>query len=262
MIVGDSWEDRSWQVHCDGLLALISQRTHEQGVQSFATSNVCSDDVCMLPSLADFDKAWRLLDTAKFQLKEIAPEMDSLLSGTRAPRKLDARKLHIAVKKIFKNLWLVSAVLSPDSSPSRPHLRPSLPPTAAKQIEYRSLLIIMTDFLLKTGPVLHSSGQNYRQTKEFTRFFTVLQDSVDDICASVPAYFRPAGTCPRELISPTLAPDSAHTMEATKWIWPLYCASKAACSPPALRQWIQEVLWTIGEQSSLPRAMALVRHSV
>lgn len=123
MIVNIDPEDRTWQIHLEGLLDILSQQSSHHrasSTDSFGTIHLAirisksGGDVfrtlaqCKMNSLG---KAFLILDVAKLCLRPLTSDIEDLLNGA-TPRKIDVQKLRASVKQIQKNLGLFPKVCS------------------------------------------------------------------------------------------------------------------------------------------------------
>jgi hypothetical protein len=129
--------------------------------------------------------------------------------------------------------------------------------------EYRTLLIITSSLLLRSGGFLHpdTTSTDYRNTREYMDLSHSIKIAVDSICSSLYSYF---GNYSK------ISPDARSTAEVGTIevvctliaMWPLYCASKARGISVHQQEWIRNVLWNIGTRARIPKAMSLVRYFI
>lgn len=107
--------------------------------------------------------------------------------------------------------------------------------------------------LLKIGSFLYSDA-TYRCKREFVVLSHIIQEAVEGICSITTSYIGSTQTASYRLAMPRIK-----TTQALVLIWPLFCVSTAPGVIDLRKNWAREVLWAIGEQCSIPKAMALVR---
>lgn len=121
MIVNTELADRTWQVHLEGLLIILSQLPCDphstlalENVDTLrAAIQISNSEGSAFLNLTSYEangvkKGFLVLDVAMLRLRPLALECESLLQ--RAPRKIDAQKLRASVKQIQKNLNLFSKI--------------------------------------------------------------------------------------------------------------------------------------------------------
>jgi hypothetical protein len=121
MIVNIELEDRTWQIHLEGLLSILSQQWLHHRASSMDSSGtlhlaiqICKSEgevfrtleTCEMNSLG---KAFLILDVAQLCLRPLASKVGDLLRGA-TPRKIDVQKLRASVRQIQKNLKLFPKV--------------------------------------------------------------------------------------------------------------------------------------------------------
>lgn len=118
MVVNVSSNDKTWQIHLDGFLAILRQSSDGNGgssslleaIKLIDTSN-CVEEYLAKTTLACFEKACLVLDLAKLQLRKQISEVNKLLKDIGNLRQIDLVKLRSAVKQVYMNLALVATML-------------------------------------------------------------------------------------------------------------------------------------------------------
>jgi hypothetical protein len=119
MIVNIDPEDKTWQIHLDGLLKIFSgQSTYLQALPTddFDTLHhaihLCNSEEDIFSRLAVYEvsshvKTSLILDAAILRLRRLVAEVESLLhEASETRRKLDVQKLRASIKNVQKNLKL------------------------------------------------------------------------------------------------------------------------------------------------------------
>jgi hypothetical protein len=256
MTVNTNLEDRTWQAHLDGLLAMLQLQQnyyHEEQESSLikAVQLLRSSDAtkASLESFSsnDFEKACILLDIAKLWLRKLVAQMHDLTSDSRQVRKLDIRKLRVSLKQVHRDIALIPSMLPLEASGV----------SVLKWNEYRTVLIISESLLLQSGQFIQPI-EKYRKTREFISLSSSIQEAVNGICGSFSSLFpTKSGNCAR-----TGQPvEFGHMKRLTKTlqvIWPLYSALKAPGITASQQNWIKNALLFVGVEASLPKALSLV----
>lgn len=342
MIVNTSTDDKTWQIHLNGLLAMLQQSCKSRDGGSVATSNLIaarkfgmSDNGDLQEffrsrnPIEDIEKVWLILDISKMRLRKFIGTMDEFRASKGGSfKKLDVEKLRVSVKLIQRDLRIITelvpkeyrpvrmsteAVYGSDSGlpsyysgyygesysngkfPANPrtskkmylfaksHLNLVADFVCAKWNEYRTMLLITCDFLLKAAQFLYS-GTSRPNARESTMQSRMVKEAVDGICASVAFYYaqpqpravRSSGSQnPAILLSEQGEGENEYTnigkdyssymaipmttMSALNLMWPLHCAIGVEyVTPEPQRDWMKHVLYYTGAQMRIPKAMALV----
>lgn len=122
-------DDRTWQIHLDGLLTLLrtpstltsnqTAATPVRAMQMLGSQKSTADLSFLSHARNDFEKAWLFLDVAKLCLRMLSSEMDDLFSDTRRPRKLDVEKVRNSTRQVHRNLVLVPSMIPREAHPVR-----------------------------------------------------------------------------------------------------------------------------------------------
>ncbi|KAL7895466.1 hypothetical protein HDV64DRAFT_94759 [Trichoderma sp. TUCIM 5745] len=211
-------------------------------------------------------RASLLLDIIKLQLRKLVTEIDAVSSHSRPPlRKLDMQKLQVSIKRIRKHLELFSLMVGDRLGPTMANIGQSSQQmergsqnTVADElfmmqwVQFYTLQVMTSAILLKIGEILHPEATYYGK-REFTVLSHIIQEAADGIC-SITASF--VGPCSRTATDRLEMPQTRAT-QALLLIWPLFCVSTAPGLTDGQRCWAREVLWAIGEQHSIPKALSL-----
>jgi hypothetical protein len=137
MIVNTVPDDKTWQIHLDGLLAMLQQNHSTTEGEDKTTANLIAarkftqsdksgdlqEFLQSRPPMDDIEKAWLLVDISKLRLRKIVATMDRLrmFNGINITcfRKLDVEKLRVAVKQIQRELRLVRELVPKEYHPAR-----------------------------------------------------------------------------------------------------------------------------------------------
>lgn len=95
--------DRTWQIHLNGLLALLGQ-------PNTAPNRISTPSRTMPVPLS-------LLEGLYARLWKLAPCLDSIFHSPTNPRKIDVYKLRKEVKKIYRDILVAYKVLERELSP-------------------------------------------------------------------------------------------------------------------------------------------------
>lgn len=119
MTVNLDQEDKTWQIHLDGLLNLFSLISHGSKTAALPRAMRILDSGNNLrtsPALSATDglvTAYLLLDVAKLSLRKLLPEMDILFSDpSKYKRKLDVQKLRVLIRQCYRDLGMFPAMVS------------------------------------------------------------------------------------------------------------------------------------------------------
>ncbi|EEA20960.1 hypothetical protein EYB25_008438 [Talaromyces marneffei] len=301
MIVNTSLADRTWQTHLNGMLAMI-QHNHNTGgnrmptednmsaARQFALSEETPDIqefFSLRPQMDSIEKAWLLLDVTKARLRKLVTSMDHF-SAVDNPnsvvtiKKIDVEKLRVSVKRIQRDLRLITNLLPKKYHPvmipktTGCDIASGLPSTCngyygesypdnflcTRWNEYRTLILITGDFLLKTGRFLYAgtSRPNGRETTTLTR---MMKEAIDGIYASVAYLYddskmRITGQKEADVDSAWINTSSMKTLDALNLMWPLHCAvAMEFGATKAQRDWMKKVLQYMGCKMRIPKAMSL-----
>jgi hypothetical protein len=157
-----------------------------------------------------------------------------------APRKLNIHKIRVALKTVYKDIYLI---------PSRRRTCISLI-DIAEQNESWTLVIVTASLLIHSG-AYHQAKCDYRDTKDCAKLVKALQEAIDGICASVSPLFT-------ENTTGSARSSTITTTDALLTIWPLAAASVAYGITDIQRRHIQAIPWRIGEMARIPKALSLV----
>ncbi|PTB40313.1 hypothetical protein M441DRAFT_430732 [Trichoderma asperellum CBS 433.97] len=272
MIVNLNSEDRTWQTHLSGLLIILQRIPYNTTKFTLTKAIEITDLVTdvnkalVSSTTGGLERASLLLDIVELQLRELVTEMDAIASNSPPPlRKLDIKKLQVSIKRICNQLDLFPTVVR-DSirSTTAPISLGNQPDKGCQNILTNDLVVmqwvvfytlqIMTSaVLLKIGSFLYSDA-TYRCKREFAVLSHIIQGAAEGICSITTSYIGLS----TQTASYRLAMPHIKTTQALIFIWPLFCVSKAPGLIDLQRNWAREVLWAIGEQCSIPKAMALV----
>lgn len=238
------------------------------------------------PAIDNIEKAWLLLDITKVRLRTLITTMDRFRAiddaqNTTTFKKLDVEKLRVSVKCIQRDLRLIPDLLPKDYHPVKVtkstgcDIPSDLPPTytgyyeesyrdsflCTKWNEYRTLILITGDFLLRASRFLYAgtSRPNVRETTGLTR---MMKEAADGICASVAYYydFSETNSTRREETEADSAwtHTTMKTLDALNLMWPLHCAiATESGANEAQRSWMKRVLMYIGCDMRIFKAVAL-----
>lgn len=300
MIVNTSVTDRTWQTHLNGMLTMIqhnpntggnrvAEMTNLSAARQFALSDERSDIQEFFnsrPAINNFEKAWLLLNITKMRLRTLITVMDRFRAidddrNSTKFKKLDVEKLRVSVKRIQRDLHLISDLLPKEYHPVKItkatgcDIPSGLPPTyigyhaesypdnflCTKWNEYRTLVLITGDFLLKAGRFLYS-GTSRPNARESIALARMMKEAVDGICASV-AYYHDSSKTNSATRGETDAGSAwmyttMKTLDALNLMWPLHCAiATDSGATKAQQQWMKEVLMYMGFNMRIPKAVAL-----
>ena len=114
MTVNVDSNDKVWQIHLSGLLALLKGSGGPPCAHSTTGVTV---DTLSIPSAAAQGSDLLNGETAvlvyalQSRLHQLAPELDGIFRSGRRPRKLDVRKIRTAVRNVHKDLLIAGRVL-------------------------------------------------------------------------------------------------------------------------------------------------------
>ncbi|KAK9780167.1 putative Zn(2)-C6 fungal-type domain-containing protein [Seiridium cardinale] len=276
--------DKTWQIHLDGLLTILQSRpriTNTRAEYEVSSSLIAAVEIfnCSANiwhslagfSISDSGKGWLAINLVVLQLRKLVTEFDVLFGRTSSPRKIDMQKLRKSFREVNQNLALLPSIINPrltelktiygpgqgpDMSPEGTPKHPPFLDDCCQEPysdaictliwnEYRTALIITSSVLLRTGAYLHS-GSNYKQTKEYRDLSQTIHHAVDSICGSLPAH------SPKTTLDQPVA-----ILHGLLFLWPLHCASGAPGIAESQREWIRGILLSIGMQTHIPKALAL-----
>ncbi|RAO70193.1 uncharacterized protein BHQ10_006205 [Talaromyces amestolkiae] len=237
MIVNTSETDMTWQIHLNGMLAMMKHNQNARGSRTAEMTNLSAarqfavvektSDIqeffSSRPAMDNIEKAWLLLDITKVRLKMLVTIMDRFRAvedaqNTTSFKKLEVEKLRVSVKRIQRDLHLIPNLLPKEFHPVKiPQITgcdiPSgLPPTyigyyaesyidsflCTKWNEYRALMLIIGDFLLRTGRFLYS-GTTRPNVRESTALTRTIREAVEGWNMRIPKAMALAHTGVQEL---------------------------------------------------------------
>ncbi|KAL2843918.1 hypothetical protein BJY01DRAFT_190786 [Aspergillus pseudoustus] len=293
MIVATDPSDKTWRVHLDGLVDILSHQATNHYQQYPARTE---DSRTLYHALVIFKcgkypfqqlatynvstrtKAFIILDLAILLLQPLASQVSRLhceigteqQTKTQTPRKLDVQKLRAEIKSLEKNLRFFPKVCPPaelDVDRVPPHKKLSNALLLIRWNDYHALQLVVTDLLLSMGRFIHPASNNghYEQTREHLNLSRTAHDAARGICSTVPALLKtetmrtPTTSNPPHLHTPPPLDLAEPTLPVTGlWVlWPLCCALNVPAISQTQRGWIQETLWFIGTKAWIPCASAL-----
>ncbi|KAJ5112867.1 hypothetical protein N7456_001401 [Penicillium angulare] len=265
MMVNIDIADRTWQVHLEGLLVILSQLPYDShstsSLEDFgvlhAAIQISKSNGNAFQNLTTYDrdsleKGFLILDVVMLRLRLLALECESLLQ--KVPRKIDVQKLRASVRKIQKNLNLFSKICPAADSDtvndsSRDRLMNAL--LLIRWNDYHCLQLITADLLSTTGAFV--SSEDYKETREYHIHSSTMNEARESICSAVPGILE---TEPTWMIGQSQEPIKKPA-RGLYVIWHLCCAFKGCEMSQARHHWIGECLWNIGGQAFIPLASAL-----
>lgn len=299
MIVNLDPADKTWQTHLSGLLSILEQIPDDTIKFTLVKAVRISDSVTNIHKALEssttdgLQKACLLLDTIKLQLRKLDADLDAITSSSPRPlRKLDMQKLQVSIKRIRKHLDLFPLVIGNRFGPTMAHIGQSsisygnqtdkesqnnftegklkvicniltllLDLTSvdvfmSQWIQFYTLQIMTSAVLLKIGNSLLPQA-TYHSKREFKALSHAIREAADGICsitASCIGLFS-------QTTPDVLEMSQIKTTRALLLIWPLFCVSTAPGLTDRQKSWAREVLWAIGEQLSIPKALSLVSWS-
>ncbi|KAF3397391.1 hypothetical protein DPV78_007566 [Talaromyces pinophilus] len=306
MMVNTSLTDTTWQTHLNGMVAmtqhnrntrdnLIVEMTNLSSARQMALSEETTDILEFFSSrrgMDNIEKAWLLLDIARVRLRTLIITMDRFraIDGawhTTTFKKLDVEKLRVSVKRIQRDLRLIPDLLPREYHPVKVtkatgcDISSGLPPTytgyheesytdsflCMKWNEYRTLILITGDFLLRTGSFLYA-GTSRPNVKETTGLIRMMKEAADGICASVAYYMNLSQKTitkreKEDFNGAWMNTASMQTLDALNLMWPVHCAiSTESGATVAQREWMKGALMYIGCNMRIPKAVALADTSI
>ena len=243
----------TWQIHLGGLLAFLGSSTSciagmKDGLSSMISNEANDSHISIASSLA------RPVCSTLIRLYRLAPELDSIFSGTHQPRKLDVQKLRVAIKAIHKDSQIALRLFKIPTTISESILACSIINSL------RSILLLTSKFLLRSGDHLHGAKSNtWEDSREFGALKITIDHAVSEIAdTATQALDADIASYPPK--SPDVGPcsSSIKTITGLLHLWPLCTAMTA---PGITHQQVlcfRQVLSNLGEVACLPRATALV----
>lgn len=297
MIVNLDPADRTWQTHLSGLLIILQQTSDNATKLTLTKAVEIADSVTNVHKALESStvyglrRACLLLDIVKLQLRKLVAEIDAIASHSPPPlRKLDLQKLQVSIKHIRKHLDLFPIMVgdricstmvsvglgSPHSvnqmdKGSQSDVTDGEPKVVCnlliqwigsnyfkdlfmmQWIQFYTLQVITSAALLKIGSLLYPDA-TYHGKREFKVLSHIIQEAAEGICSITASYIGLCSQTPPDCL------EMSHmkTTQALMLIWPLFCVSTAPTLTDGQKSWAREVLWAIGEQRSIPKALSLV----
>ncbi|KAK9319888.1 hypothetical protein V1517DRAFT_26131 [Lipomyces orientalis] len=266
MIVNIDLEDRTWQIHLDGLLNILSQQSlhhRPSSMDNFGSLDlaiqICKSEGDVFRTLATCEmnslgKAFLILDVAKLCLRPLTAKVEKVLKGATS-RKIDVQKLRASIRQIQKNLKFFPKVcpmaeFDIDKVSSRDRLMNAL--LLVRWNDYHCLQLITADLLLTTGSFLYSC-QGYEVTRESSILSGTIYEAAESICSAVPAILE---TEPIQMTDQS-SESMKKPIRGLLVLWHLCCILKAPKLSQFQQDWIRETLWSIGNHAFIPQASAL-----
>jgi hypothetical protein len=124
MMVNVDRNDKTWQIHLNGLLAMLHQSYEPtEGNKAPPLLKACQiidspniGEAVSALQVCDAEKVGILLDIAKLRLRSLNAEFVKLFASTSPPRKLDVQKLRPSIKELHDNLLLIPSMLPEQQS--------------------------------------------------------------------------------------------------------------------------------------------------
>jgi hypothetical protein len=243
MTVSSDWEDNTWRIHLDAYFAMLRQTSQAPTDKSressllqalqFVYDNNKRQLSLNYPSKSDTETTELLLDICKLRLSNIAQDLAGDFKRGPQPRKLDIRKLRLSVKHLYADVLSVCRLISPSESRL-------LIEHAAVQILAASLLIELGEYL-HPAEALHSTREYAGLTSSISLASVAIRKSVSDLL--------PRG-------------DNLHISsiaDAVSAMWPLTVVLAARNQEQAMQDWAGQVLYRVGQEARVPKALHLVR---
>jgi hypothetical protein len=119
MAVNIDKEDRTWQIHLDGLLNLLPRMSGftetvilSKAMEIFESGQDIGETLASTAS-SRLDTAYLLLDLTKLRLRKILFDMGPLFSpDTTTPRKIDIQRSRILYKRLYRDLSTFLSLIS------------------------------------------------------------------------------------------------------------------------------------------------------
>ncbi|UKZ68163.1 uncharacterized protein TrAtP1_009198 [Trichoderma atroviride] len=276
MIVNLDPADKTWQTHLSGLLSILQQIPDNNIRFTLVKAVRISDSVTNIHKALEsstvdgLQRACLLLDIIKLQLRKLDADLDAITSSSPRPlRKLDMQKLQVSMKRIRKHLDIFPLMICDRFSSTTVHIGQSgfYPVSQTDKrsqnnftddafmiqwIQFYTLQIMTSAVLLKIGSFLHPDA-TYQGKREFKALSHIIQEAGEGICSITASYI---GLC-SQTARDRLEMSKIKTTQAFLLIWPLFCVSTAPGLTDGQQSWAREVLWAIGEQLSIPKALSL-----
>lgn len=266
--------DDTWQVHFTGLLTIL------QGIMQNAGTTLAARQTSLMRKAvhiwksqadiwqtlstfepSDIDKTWLVLIVVKLQLRNLLSEMHTNFDTSKRPRKLDIQKLRISARTVHRNLLLIRPIL-PRQLYGNTSIRYAYETEAAVKNsvfliwnEYWATIIITADLLLRTGEYL-SSCIAYAQEHERNKLNDTIREASSGIYNCVVYHWFDSTTYLP--LNGNSSSTSGNMMLGLLFLWPLHCAKEAPGILMHQREGIEQMLWSIGTETRLPKAMMLV----
>lgn len=226
MAVCTSFEDRTWQAHLNGLMAVLD------------TDDNPSRPID--PTATPIDKAGAILTIVMKDLKDIVGQVSTSADNIATMRQLDVVKLRSDVKRLYRDLSAVPSLLSLPSDPIS--LRISL-----RWIEYWVLTIILATLLLRTRSRAYPSMRP-DESPETVKLSSQVEAMTSVIIASAEHLFNDSNAVGK----------STDRDRMLSIVWPLYAVLKLSSIMEDEREQVLHLLSRLGENMIMPLAYSLV----
>ncbi|KAK0755659.1 hypothetical protein N5P37_011790 [Trichoderma harzianum] len=270
MVVNLDPADRTWQTHLYGLLSILRQLpgnfTRFTLIKAIKISESAKDvhKALELSTADGLERACLLLDIVKLQLRKLVTEMDTNANiSLMTVRKLDMQKLRVSIKYVQKQLDLFPMILRETVYSKIAVIGIDRPRSGNQTVnesqffvtlwnDFYTLRIITSTMLLNIGSVVYPNAV-YSCKREFTVLSSMIQEAVSRIC-SITAYY--IGSYPQATLDCFEMP-VMKTTQALTLIWPLSSVLIAPDLTDQQQNWVKNVLRSIGEQCTIPKALSL-----
>lgn len=239
MIVNVDPEDRTWNTHVHGFLAMLTKSKFKaSGIHStlrYELSGTNSKEAGDL-SLLQRESTSTMVTIMALRLQPIVARMQQLLHGDDKPRKLDVQKTRMLLSRVHKDIL-------------------SLRLLVCSHFDFaaiRALSIACICLLLPSGCFLQSGERLYTSTKECKRLNDVKEREAAEICVWTKETLERSSNSRPDVDNEYKA---ANVLSA---IWPLFAATRASDAAKCENGVEQKLLAHIGEAFSIPKAMHLV----
>lgn len=253
MVVNIDAADKTWGIHLDGLLEILSQSTQDEydGSILLRALRIRKLGQPMHESLIFLSdtpsKLSIMFEVAGLELYAIAKDIRDLFASSGTPRKIDAQRLCVQAKIVYKNLQSAAQMLT--DSRGEDNMRKN---------QHRTLCIIVSRIIMDLDTFLLLSFQNSPRYRTSRRAIQQAVFEIQDSSAHTVQSW--SLRTPQTQVQARCHMSRHDTLEAMALLWPLKCAYMANDRLfPDLRKSIKTMLDTIGRDAAIPQALSYGR---
>ncbi|KAJ4356524.1 uncharacterized protein N0V89_004558 [Didymosphaeria variabile] len=234
MTVNIDQSDRTWLTHLEGFFALLQEPHNDafkhlmfyKALQYLTKSNDHNKDG-RESDIIETERTPFTIDLSKLRLRTYVFEMEELLHSAEHPRQIDIQRIRGNVKRVYRDLAVVSAHAEAGNAK----------------------VLLQIDQLLNPNGVARPTRHSNKLPHEALMAAESIYRSTMTLLPNTEA--------PSVPLSMSLDTGGFGLSQLITVIWPLYCASTAPGMTTFRREEMRQTLRHIGVVARIPKAMAL-----